>query len=137
MSIKVLLGGNEFVDCASIVEVRGEQLLRVAVGPLRITLATPTGWDETQAIAVVENDLKLGTKNARVLGAEHSVAVLSRDIPIVVAIADPEKPGEVHLRIDLRPLGIQLFDDASGLHVGSNLFTGTRVSNAATAISLG
>jgi hypothetical protein len=136
MSIKVLLGGNEFVDCANIVEVRGEQLLRVAVGPLRITLATPAGWDEAQAIAVVENDLKLGAKGARVVGAEHSVAVLSGDVPVVVAIADPGKPGEVHLRIDLRPIGIQLFDDASGLHVGSNLFTGNRVSNAATAISL-
>ena len=118
-------------------EVRGEQLLRVAARPLRVTLTTPAGWDEARAVRVVENGLTAGGPDARVLKSEHSVVLLLRGVPVVTAMADPSNMGEIHLRVDLRPLGIQLFDDASGLHVGSNLHTGNRVSNAATAISLG
>jgi hypothetical protein len=137
MSVQVQLGGNEFVDCANIVEVRGEQLLRVAARPLRVSLTTPAGWDEARSVTVVENGLTAGGPGARVLESEYSVVLLLRGVPVVTAMADPGNTGEIHLRVDLRPLGIQLFDDASGLHVGSNMFTGNRVSNAATAISLG
>lgn len=137
MTVKVLLGGNQFVGCASIVEVRGEQLLRVALQPLRITLTTPPGWDDAQSLAVVDNEVKLGNPGTQVLESDRSVVLLSREHPVVVAFVDPDQPDEIRLRIDLRPLGIHLFDDSSGLHVGTNLFTGNRVSNAATAISLG
>ena len=136
MSATVHLGGNEFADCAAIVEIRGEPVLRVDVDPLRITMSTPPGWNGAQAISVADNALTLGAPRARVFRAGESVVVLSGDVPIVTAIADPDRPGSVLLRLDLRPLGISLFDDAAGLHVGPNVFTGNRVSSAASAISL-
>ena len=78
--------------------VRGEQLLRVAVEPLRVTTGhAEPGRDEAQAIAVVENDLKLGAKGARVVGAEHSVAVLSGTSRSSLPSPTRGKPGEVHL----------------------------------------
>lgn len=137
MTVKVLLGGNELVDCATIVAVRGERLLWLDVDPLRVNLVTPPGWSDDQAIAVVQNHLKMGPASARVLARDGAVTVVASNIPVVMAMVSPEDPGEVHLRIDLRPLGIDLFDDARGLHLGSNLYAKNRVSSTAVAISLG
>lgn len=43
----------------------------------------------------------------------------------------------VHLKIDLRPLGVQICDDASGLHVGFAVFGKNAITGAAVAIGLG
>ncbi|MBI4269165.1 MAG: hypothetical protein HY615_02445 [Candidatus Rokubacteria bacterium] len=44
--------------------------------------------------------------------------------------------GTVHLKLDLRPLGITIYDDADGLHIGQNVFSGNVVDRSAVAISL-
>lgn len=137
MTTKVILGGNEFVDCASIVAVRGEPLLSVATGPLRVTLNTPAGWPGAQEISIHENELKPGQPDARLMKADHAIVLLVREVPVLVAMADPDHPHEVLVRLDLRPIGIQLFDDADGLHLGTNLYSRNRVSNASTAVTLG
>jgi hypothetical protein len=43
----------------------------------------------------------------------------------------------VHLKVDLRPLGIKIHDGPDGLHIGQNVFSGNVVSRSAAAISLG
>jgi hypothetical protein len=42
----------------------------------------------------------------------------------------------VSLRVDLRLIGISLFDDALGLDVGHNPFAGSEITNASTAVAL-
>jgi len=54
-----------------------------------------------------------------------------------LAIATLLDAQTAHLRIDLRPLGINVYDDADGLHIGKNTFAGNAVSRAAVAINLG
>lgn len=117
--------------------VRGEPLLSVATGPLRVTLNTPAGWPGAQEISIHENELKPGQPDARLMKADHAIVLLVREVPVLVAMADPDHPHEVLVRLDLRPIGIQLFDDADGLHLGTNLYSRNRVSNASTAVTLG
>ena len=42
----------------------------------------------------------------------------------------------VHLKLDLRPIGIAIYDDHKGLHIGSNLFVLASFANCMTAISI-
>ena len=63
------------------------------------------------------------------------MSVIFHDFPMLVAISEGQD--RVLLRLDLRLIGINVFDDAEGLHIGGNSFRGNRISNAATAISLG
>ena len=73
--------------------------------------------------------------NVRVVASDKSVAVFWDEAPLAIATLLDETT--VSLRIDLRLIGMSLFDDALGLHVGTNLFAGNRIANASTAIALG
>jgi len=131
----VVLGGNEFVDCENILAAKGEPLLSVRAPPLTITIRTPQGWPPPQALTVVSNEALPHQEGVRVVRDGVSVCVVFHDFPMLFAVS--EKPDRVLLRLDLRSIGINVFDDAQGLHIGGNFFRGNRISNAATGISLG
>ncbi len=131
----VVLGGNEFIDCESILVAKGEPVLSVRTIPLTITIQTPKAWPPPQAMTVVANDVPPHQEGVRVVRGNVSVCVVFHDFPMLFAVS--ERPDRVLLRIDLRPIGINVFDDAQGLHIGENFFRGNRISNAAAAISLG
>jgi len=68
---------------------------------------------------------------------ERSDAVFtSVNHAVAIATVLDSKTNTVHLRLDLRPIGINIYDDVSGLHVGTNLFSGNVVKGAGTAINL-
>lgn len=46
-------------------------------------------------------------------------------------------PATVHIKLDLRLLGILIYDDHEGLHVGKNLLAHNSFMNCMTAIALG
>jgi hypothetical protein len=130
----VLLGGNEFVDCENILAAKGEPLLSVRA-PLTVTVRTPQEWPQSQALSVVSNEVAPpDQEGVQVFRDGLSVCVVFQGFPMLFAVS--EKPDRVLLRLDLRAIGINVFDDAQGLHIGGNLFRGNRISNAATAISL-
>ena len=130
----VVLGGNEFVDCESILAAKGESLLSVRAAPLAVTIRTPKGWQSLQALTVEANEVTPLQDGVRVVHDGASVSVLFHDFPMLFAVSGG--PDRVLLRVDLRSIGINLFDDAEGLHIGGNVFRGNRISSAATAISL-
>ena len=70
-----------------------------------------------------------------VVARDHWFAFIANETPLVVAIL--ASPDTVHLRIELRPLGMNIYDDVNGLHIGGNAFRGNDIRNAATAINLG
>lgn len=85
---------------------------------------------------VVDNVITGGSAaQVRVVASDRSVAIFWEESPLVIAtlLADTL----VSLRVDLRSIGINLFDDANGLHVGGNHFAGNWISGAPTAVALG
>jgi hypothetical protein len=54
-----------------------------------------------------------------------------------LAVATRLDPQTAHLKLDLRPLGISIYDDSDGLHIGKNVFSGNEVVRSAAAINLG
>jgi hypothetical protein len=131
----VVLGGNEFIDCENILSAKGEPLLSVRSAPLSVTIRTPDRWPPAQTLTVIANEVLPGQDGVRVVRDSASVCVVFHDFPMLFAVS--ETPDRVLLRLDLRSIGIDVFDDAGGLHVAGNFFRGNRVSNGATAISLG
>ena len=130
----VLLGGNRFIECQSILAYRGKPLLRVEVDPLRVDLATPDDLPSRRAVRVGRDGGSLD-ENVRVVATPRSFAIFWRDYALTVATL--LEVDTVHLKLDLRPLGVRIFDDLDGLHVGTNVFSGNEVSGAAVAINLG
>jgi hypothetical protein len=130
----VLLGGNRFVECDSILAYRGMPILKVGFDPLRLELATPEGRPSHPHVRV---DQKGASPQDRVqiVATPQSFAVFWQEHAL--AVATLLDAGTAHLKLDLRPLGINIYDDLDGLHIGHNVFSGNVVSHSAAAISLG
>lgn len=130
----VLLGGNRFVECRSILAYQNNPVLQVVPDPLRVDLATPETLPSGRTVRVDQN-VHSPESDVRVVATPRSFAIFWRDYALAVAtILDVET---VHLTLDLRPLGINIYDDFAGLHIGQNIFSHNEVSNAAVAINLG
>lgn len=124
----VILGGNRFIDCQSIFSFKGQSMVRVLLDPLRVQIDPPP---DLPAIPH-EGQKPLGLRE---VATDRSYALFRGDR--AVAIATLLDADEVHLTLDLRPLGIIIYDDADGLHIGDNLFSKNTVQGVGSAISLG
>mgnify|MGYP001233646677 CR=1 FL=1 len=132
----VAIGSNHFVDCQTLIAVRQHALLRVATTPLRVSLTTPPDLPSGRSVQVIDN--QPGSEShpdVRVVAGDTRVAVFWGEAPLAIATLLDETT--VSLRVDLRLIGINLFDDALGLHVGQNLYAGNQIANASTAVALG
>lgn len=88
---------------------------------------------------IVDNEVKEkgeeAGSNPRVVASQTNVSIFWNAALLVSAtLLDRET---VHLKIDLRRVGIHIYDDPAGLHVGQNTLTGNSFANCATAIALG
>ena len=131
----VVLGSNRFVDCSTLIAVQQHELLRITTAPLRISLTTPPDVSTERAVHVEENQRGSGSEaNVRVVASDTSVAVFWGENPLAIATLLDDTTVSLHL--DLRPVGIDLFADALGLHIGKNVFTGNQITSVSTAIAL-
>lgn len=129
----VHLGRNRFVDCESILAYKGTPVLAVRTEPLRVALATPAGITTVQSVRI--DEAGWSPKNRlRVIATAQSFAAIWDEYALLMAIVSD--PDTTHLRLDLRPVGIAIYDDFDGLHIGQNVFSGNVVSNSAAAINL-
>lgn len=71
----------------------------------------------------------------RVIPGKTNVSVFWKDFLILSATLPDQET--VYLKLDLRPVGMVIYDDHLGLHIGGNLPAGSSFSNCMTAISLG
>ena len=135
MSLTVILGKNRFTDCRNVIALADQPLLRVEGLPLRVSVRTPTRVASLTPIAVSCNRAT-DDRDGRlaVLASDASVTILWDDQ--VVVWARQKDDDTVHLKVDLRPLGLAIYDDPVGLHIGSNVLVDNEVSNSTTAISL-
>lgn len=134
----IILGSNSFVDCPTLLAVRGQALLRVTANPLRVSLTTPPDLRSQRSVQVRDNTVSTGSADAvRVTETAKSVAIFWNTTPLVLAtVTDADT---VSLRVDLRPLGVNVFDDAGVFHIGGNTFSANLfrgVGTDGTAIQL-
>jgi len=124
--VKVILGGNQLIDCPTLLSYRGASVLRVLFSPFRLELRVPAdlpGAPNPELLQHVTTD----RSDAIFSPGDYAVAIAT--------LLDPATEA-AHLRLDLRPLGINIFDDPGGLHVGNNVFVGNVIEGAAVAINL-
>ena len=139
----VLLGTNRIEDCQTLIAVRDHAVLRVEASPPpnspRLMLSTPPGLRSGRSLTIEDNRLVSANEIARALNpkvfvAGSTVSVFLGDTLLLLATqVDPET---VHVKLDLRPLGINVYDDAYGLHVGPSTLARNHLSHCPTAIGL-
>ena len=135
----VLLGNNRFVDCHALLGLREQSVLQVLTAPLRVSLSIPPGLPSGLTFEVRENAIVQNPGQAaqylRVVARDTSVGIFWGEASLVLAVLLDSST--VHLRVDLRSLGVNFYDDIQGLHIGGNALARNAFSNCTTAIALG
>jgi hypothetical protein len=135
----VMVGTNRITNCQTLLSVRDQPLLQLALSPLRVSLRLPPDNPSRIFFEVVDNMIRgegiTTNPELRVVQGENNVGIFWRNMLLLSAtLLDLET---VHLIIDLRPVGLQIFDDHQGLHIGKNILARASFTNCMTAISLG
>ena len=135
----VIIGTNRIANCQILISVRGSPLLQVSHSPLQVSLNLPRDLPSRIFFEIVDNELKrkspASIPEPRIVKGEKNVSIFWDDVLLLSAtLVDQET---VHLKIDLRRLGILIYDDHEGLHVGKNIMAYNSFLNCMTAISLG
>ncbi len=132
-------GGNLFRDCVALLSYGNQVVLAVSGPPIRIDLAAPPPIFPV-ALNIQQNQL-LGARpvHFKVFGTPdpetpQAVTILAGDRPVLMAQAIAAD--EIILHVDLRALGVNIFDDASGLHVGDSTLANNTFEGSSTAIAL-
>jgi hypothetical protein len=140
----VVWGGNRLIDCVSLLSWKDRTILSVSTSPVLVHLTVPPdGTNGLKPLKIEANELISSTPPPREVDIRISptgVAILWTQLPIVtvldIGLDRPSGHRMVLLRTDLRPLGINVFDDAAGIHVGEGLVARTAFSRCSTAIVL-
>jgi hypothetical protein len=137
--VNVILGTNRFVDCETIIQVGGQPLLRVDDDPLRLTVVTPPNLPSGRHVRVVNNIVDAAVSASfgpvKVVSTERTVSLLWETFLLVAVTAIEE--GLVNVHIDFRPVGLNMFDDSTGLHLGEMHFAQSTFAGTPTAFSFG
>jgi len=135
----VIIGANRITNCQTLISVRGRPFLQVSPSPLRVSLELPPDLPSRVFFEIVDNESKgeslSSSSGLRIVRSETNVSIFWNDVLLLSAtLVDQET---VHVKIDLRRLGILIYDDHEGLHVGKNLLANNSFMNCMTAIALG
>lgn len=131
----VVLGTNRFVDCRALLGFQGTDLLVVQPDPLQVTLRVPESASLAGSPVVIEGGIVTTGQGLAISADPGCFAIYADDVLAVVAVRRDAET--IHLKVDLRPLGLQIYDDVDGLHIGSNSFARNEIRNAGVAITLG
>ena len=133
--MKVIWGGNDFIDCVALLG-NSIRLQIVSRSPVRIHFNLPATPSTPVPVEIRDNNVVVGSDDVRVFSeSTDAVAVIWRNVPILMA----QQIGSdtVLLHTDFRPLGIEIFDDAAGLHAGSSILNGNNFTGCSIGITLG
>ena len=135
----VIIGTNRFINCLTLLSLRDQPLLQVSFSPLRVSLRLPQDLPSRIFFEIGDNEVRAEdnapNSNPRVVSSETNVGIFLSDTLLVSATLLGRETA--HLKIDLRRIGIMIYDDNDGLHVGKNVLAHTSFANCMTAISLG
>ncbi len=83
----------------------------------------------------VDTNVPDNTSDVRVIANDGAVAVF-RDERALVWVMELG-PGQLYVHLDPRPIGLAIYVEPDGLHIGEAVFARNTISGADTAISLG
>ena len=133
--MQVLIGTNVFEDCETILSFRTKTFLAVSNEPLRVQLHTPDDLPSGRHVHVDSQAESPSSGAVKVVAKPDFVGIFWEMQPLILAAR--VEPTVINVHLDLRALGLAIFVDPDGLHVGGGTFSRNAIKNAKTAIALG
>jgi hypothetical protein len=137
--MNVSLGTNTFSNCQALLAVKDFPVLKVAFDPFRLTMRTPSDLPSRVSFTIEDSAIVRAdgpaVESLRVIKDVQSIAVFWGESWLAVGVL--LDPNNAKLRVDLRAIGMKVYDDEDGLHVGANTLSRNAFANCSTAIALG
>lgn len=135
----VFWGGNRMIDCVALLSL-GEQLVLAVTGPpIKIDLAASRPQFSVDVNIRQNKDVGGQSGFLRIIPSPDregpNAITMLRDDRLVL-FAHAASADEIVLHVDLRPIGMNVFDDANGIHVGDSTLAGNTFQGVSTAITL-
>lgn len=137
---EVIVGGNGFRDCPIIIAFGGQPLLGVVPTSGEVELRVPARPPSADGGMLV-------IRGTRITGSDpvllRQFLVLSHDDEVrvflqhaLLLVVSKLSATSTHVHLDLRPLGVRVFSDSEGLHVGPHDFFNLAFQAESPAISV-
>lgn len=137
---QVILGGNGFRDCPTIIAFGGQPLLSVVPNSGEIELRVPARPPSGAASPLTITGARASGSDPGLL---RQIVVRSHDDEVrvffqhaLLLVVSRLSETDTHVHLDLRPLGVRVFSDAEGLHVGMNDISNLAFQAESPAISV-
>lgn len=137
---EVLLGGNAFRDCDTLISVARIPVLKVRGDPLHIELAVPILEPEAggrlkfhMINRKIEGD-PVVVRQSAIHGHDDELRLFHGHHLLLTASALSRET--IHVHLDLRPLGLRVYSDAEGLHVGQHTVFNLAFQSESPAIAV-
>ena len=137
---EVVLGGNGFRDCPTIIALGGQPLLGFASESGEIEVRVPPHPpSEAASLLVIQGARVSGSDPVllrQLLIRSHKDEVLVYLGHALLLVVTKLSATSTHVHLDLRPLGVRVFSDSEGLHVGPHTFFNLAFQAESPAISV-
>ncbi len=135
----VLLGTNRFTGYGAILGWQNRPVLRIG-DDASVYLSAPGDPSPTSAWTQTTSDASQPPNHPILVvraGDKTSCGLFVRATGHALVLATLIGPSLVHVRVDLRPLNLMIYDDIDGLHVGGTRIAAQDLQGTGTAIWLG
>ena len=131
----VLMGLNRFENCQTLIAWGEHPVLKAEAGLSSLQLDTSVMGEKILAVRVKGKSLAVGKQVFSLIASDVGTTVLfGGNQAILVATQIDEHT--LHIKLDLRPLGLNIFDDVAGLHVGRNVMASNSFNGCKVGIRL-
>lgn len=138
---EVIVGGNGFRDCKTIIAFGGRPLLGLKPGSNDVQLHVPAlGAPNAEKMALVFEGYRVVSGDD---GVTRQLTIRHHDDEVrvyfahsLLLVVSQLSDLVIHIHLDLRPLGVRVFSDAEGLHVGPHTFFNLAFQAESPAISV-
>jgi hypothetical protein len=130
----VLMGLNRFINCRTIIAWHEHPLLKAEAGLPSLQLDTTKVGERVRSVRIEGQNVAVGKEDFRLITSEAGTVLFGGDQAILIATQIDEHT--LHIKLDLRPLGLNIFDDVAGLHIGGNTWAHNSVTGSEVVIRL-
>ena len=129
----VIFGQNRFENCRTLIAWQEKPILKIE-GELSSLQLDTTGLGEGIKEIRVEGGHVISGDGVRVVISESTVTVFVHNEAILFVTRLESQT--LHVKVDLRPLGLNIYDDIVGLHAGRNVIARNMFSGCEVGVRL-
>ena len=130
----VLMGLNRFDNCRTLIAWGEHPVLKAEAGLSSLQFDTTGLGEKIRAVRVEGQNVTVGKEVLSLVASDATTVLFGGNQAILIATRIDEHT--LHIKLDLRPLGLNIFDDIAGLHVGRNVIASNSFNGCQVGIRL-